>query len=113
MAKMTAYCGLICSECKAFKATRTGDTERKKEIAKHWSDQGEIKLQPEDVNCRGCKSNVISGFCHHLCTIRPCATAKKVETCAHCAEYPCVKLKEYLSTDPVAAENLERIRKSL
>jgi hypothetical protein len=35
-----------------------------------------------------------------------------VETCAHCKEYVCEKLKEYLSGDPVAAKNLEDIRKT-
>jgi len=71
MSEMTAYCGLHCDECKAFKATQTKDLEWKKQIAKHWSDQGEIKFKPEDVDCHGCKSDTISGFCRKLCEIRP------------------------------------------
>ena len=113
MSEMTAYCGLHCDECKAFKATQTEDLEWKKQIAKHWSDQGEIKFKPEDVDCHGCKSDTISGFCRKLCNIRPCAQEKKVKACAHCNEYPCEKLKEYLSVDPVATKNLEEIRKTL
>jgi hypothetical protein len=113
MLEMIAYCGLDCNECKAFKATQAEDYERKKQIARHWSDQGEVKFKPEDVDCRGCKSDVISGFCRKLCEIRPCAEEKKVKTCAHCGDYPCGKLKEYLSTDPVATRNLERIRKTI
>jgi len=113
MTKMVAYCGLHCDECKAFKATQMRDYESKKQIAKHWSDQGEIKFKPEDVDCLGCKSETISGFCRKLCSIRPCAEERKVETCAHCDDYPCGKLKEYLSTDPDAAGNLEKIRKTL
>jgi hypothetical protein len=112
MSEMIAYCGLDCNECKAFKATQTKDVEWKKQIAKHWSDQGEVKFKPEDVDCHGCKSDVISGFCLKLCEIRPCAEEKKVKTCAHCDDYQCEKLKEYLSTDPVAARNLEKIRKA-
>lgn len=94
---MIAYCGLHCNECKAFKATQAKDYEQKKQIARHWSDQGEIKFKPEDVDCK----------------IRPCAEEKKVKTCAHCDDYPCEELKEYLSTDPVATRNLEEIRKTL
>jgi hypothetical protein len=111
MYEITAYCGLDCGECEAFKATRANDLDGKRRIAKHWSDQGENKFVAEDVDCHGCKSDVISGFCRQLCAIRPCAIKMKVETCAHCPDYSCGKLKEYLSTDPVASKNLEKIRK--
>ena len=113
MFEMIAYCGLDCNECKAFRATQLRDIEWKKQIAQHWSDQGEIKFKPEDVDCHGCRSDLISGFCRKLCRIRPCAEEKKVKTCAHCNNYLCEKLKEYLSGDLVAAENLEMIRKTL
>jgi hypothetical protein len=113
ISEMTAYCGLDCSVCKAFKATQTKDIEWKKQIAKHWSDQSQFRFKPEDVDCHGCNSDVISGFCRKLCEVRPCAEGRSVKTCAHCDDYPCEKLKEYLSTDPVAANSLERIRKVL
>ncbi len=114
ISEMTAYCGLDCSVCKVFKATQMNDIEWKKQIAKHWSDQGEIKFKPEDVTCQGCKSDVISGYCRKLCQIKPCAEEKKVKTCAHCQDYPCGKLKEFLShEDPTATKNLEEIRRTL
>lgn len=111
--EMIAYCGLICEECKAFKATRLGDLELKKQIAKYWSDQSEFKFKPEDVDCNGCKSDLISGFCRKLCLIRPCAIKKNVITCAHCDDFKCEVLKEYLSTDPDADNKLQEIRKAL
>jgi len=49
MVEMTAYCGLNCEECKAFKATRAEDIRWKEQIAKHWSDQGEIIFKPECI----------------------------------------------------------------
>jgi hypothetical protein len=113
MSEKIAYCGLHCDECKALKATQAKDIEWKKQIAKHWSDQGETKFKPEDVDCHGCKSDVISGFCRELCKIRPCAEERKVKTCAHCADYPCENLKEYLSGDPIATRNLEEIRTAI
>jgi hypothetical protein len=111
--EMTAYCGLHCSECRAFKATKTNDLERKKEIAKQWSEGLEAQFKPEDINCNGCISSTISGWCRKICKIRPCAETKKVKTCAHCDSYECAKLKEFLSKEPIARKNLEEIRRAL
>ena len=113
MSEMIAYCGLDCRECKAFKATQNKDFERKKEIAKQWTKGLNVEFKPEDINCKGCISDTISGWCRKICKIRPCAESKKVRTCAHCDDYPCGKLKEFLSDEPVATENLEKIRKTL
>ena len=113
MSEMIAYCGLDCNECRAFKATQAKDFERKEQIAKQWTEGLKVEFKPEDIDCRGCKSDTISGFCRKLCEMRPCAEERKVKTCAHCDDYLCGKLKEYLSTDPVAAKNLERIRETL
>jgi hypothetical protein len=114
MSEMIAYCGLDCVECRAFKATQAKDYELKRQIAKHWSDQGEIKFKPEDIDCNGCKSDTISGFCRKICKIRPCAQERQVKTCAHCDNYPCDILKEFLSKEEaVATKNLEKIRKTL
>jgi hypothetical protein len=108
-----AYCGLDCAECKAFKVTQAHDTEEKKQMAKRWAEQLKVEFEPEDINCEGCKSSVLSGWCRKICKIRPCAEERKVETCAHCDDYPCEKLKEFLSNEPIATENLEKIRKTL
>jgi hypothetical protein len=110
---MTAYCGLDCGECKAFKATQSNDLQLKKQMAERWSDQSDVKFKPEDIDCLGCKSDVISGWCRKLCKVRPCAEEKKVVTCASCDDYQCDKLKEFLRNEPVAAGNLEKIRKTV
>jgi hypothetical protein len=113
MPEMIAYCGLHCDECKILKATQTKDYEQKKQIAKRWSDQFNINFKLEDIDCEGCKSNVLSGWCLKICKMRPCAEERKVETCAHCDDYPCEKLKTFLLEEPIAKENLETIRKTL
>jgi hypothetical protein len=82
-------------------------------MAKRWVEQLKVEFEPEDINCEGCKSDVISGWCRKICKIRPCAEERKVETCAHCDDYPCGKLKEFLTDEPVATTNLENIRKTL
>ena len=111
--EMIAYCGLDCNECRAFKATQAKDTEWKKQIAKQWTEGLKVEFRPEDIDCQGCKSNTLSGWCQKICKIRPCAEEKKVETCAHCEDYSCGKLKRFLSEEPVATKNLEEIRKTL
>jgi hypothetical protein len=113
MYEMIAYCGLDCSACKAFEATQKEDFERKKELAKQWTEGLKVEFKPEDINCNGCKSDTISGWCRKICKIRPCAEDKKVKTCAHCNDYPCGKLKEFLLNEPVATKNLEKIRQTL
>jgi hypothetical protein len=113
MSEMIAYCGLDCNECRAFKATQAKDIEWKKQIAKQWTEGNKVEFKPEDVDCRGCTSDTISGWCRKLCKIRPCAEEKKVKTCAHCDDYTCGKLKEFLSNEPVATSNLQEIRKTL
>ncbi len=113
MAEIIAYCGLNCGDCDAFKATQAKDFERKKEIAKRWTEGLSVQFQPEDVNCNGCVSDTISGWCRKICKIRLCAEERKVKTCGHCQDYPCVKLKEFLSNEPAATKTLEEIRGTL
>jgi hypothetical protein len=113
MFEMIAYCGLNCADCNAFKATQVKDAQRKTELARKWTEGLSVKFTLEDIDCDGCMSDRISGWCRKICKMRPCAEERKVKTCAHCEDYPCEKLKEFLSNEPVAAQNLEKIRKSL
>jgi len=113
MSEIIAYCGLDCSKCKAFKATQTKDAEEKRKIAERWTEGMKTRFKAEDIDCRGCKTDVISGWCRKICKIRPCADKRKVETCAHCEDYPCEKLKEFLSSEPEATKNLRKIRTAL
>jgi hypothetical protein len=113
MSEMIAYCGLDCAECNAFKATQAKDAEWKRNLARKWTEGTKFEFKSEDIDCDGCKSNVISGWCRKICKIRPCAEERKVKTCAHCEDYQCGKLKEFLSNEPVATANLEKIQKTL
>ena len=104
---------MYCAECNAFKATQTKDSEGKKQLAKKWTEKLKVEFRPEDIDCDGCKSNRISGWCRKICKIRPCATERKIKTCAYCNDYLCKKLKELLSKEPEAKKNLEEIWKTL
>lgn len=111
--EMIAYCGLHCDECRAFKATQANDLELKKQIAKDWTEELKMEIKPEDTDCRGCKSETISGWCRKACKVRPCAAQREVDTCAHCNVYQCEKLKEFLKNEPEATRNLQEIRKTI
>ncbi len=111
--QLISYCGLHCDECKAFKATLANDLDWKKQIAKHWTEELKIEMKPEDVDCCGCKSETISGWCRRACKVRPCAAQKGIDTCANCSEYQCETLKEFLKNEPDATRNLQEIRKTI
>jgi len=37
MEKMVAFCGLVCTDCKAFIATQENNDAKRREIAEAWS----------------------------------------------------------------------------
>jgi hypothetical protein len=106
MKKMIAFCGISCTECKAFLATQQNDDAEKKKIAKEWN------MMPEEVNCEGCRNPMGKKNTYwNTCEIRKCGEEKKVENCAYCIDYSCEKLGEFHEQSPKAKINLEEIRK--
>jgi len=114
MDKMIAFCGLICTECGAFLATQKNDDEERKKVAEMWSKEYKAEIKPEDINCDGCLSENgrLFNYCK-VCEIRKCAQEKRVENCAHCDDYTCQKLSNFLNEAPDAKTTLEEIRENL
>ena len=112
MTEHIAYCGLDCSKCDAFIATQAEDPERLKQIAERWTRELNTEFAPQEILCDGCRSQRISGWCERICSIRPCAEQRGMETCAHCSDYQCDKLERFLSDEPAAKAYLEATRKS-
>ena len=113
MEKMIAFCGIICTNCPAFIATRENNDEKRREVAKAWSTP-EYPLKPEDINCDGCLTSdgrIISFV--KACDIRKCGMERKVENCAYCVDYACEKLMKSHERSPEAKETLEEIRRKL
>ena len=108
-----AYCGLICEECPAYIAKQTNDDALREETLKKWSSP-DYPLTKADIECDGCKgTGVHFKFCES-CAVRTCASAKGVETCAHCPDYGCETLEEWLShAGEKPREILENLRSSL
>jgi hypothetical protein len=111
MEKMIAFCGLDCSECPTFLATRENNDEKRKQVAEQWSKQYKADFKPEDINCDGCLSQTGRLFSHcSVCNIRSCGHEKKRENCASCNEYPCQKLESFFQIAPQGRINLDQLR---
>ena len=116
------YCGMSCSKCPIFAATKADDDELRKKIAREWSSQyaeilqtfGVDRLNPEDINCNGCRSDEGHFKGCRKCAIKPCCQERKLATCAGCREYEsCDSLKGFFSFEvhKPAKKNLDRIRR--
>ncbi len=108
---MIASCGLDCSKCEGYLATQADSDSMRKEVAQKWSALFQKEIQPEQINCDGCRTEGRKLFyCENLCQIRQCCITKNVPNCAACAEYLCDKISAFVKMAPEAGANLERLR---
>ena len=108
--RMIAYCGIVCTDCDAYKATQAEDMEALEAMAKKASEQFGIELAAADSMCDGCLAATGRqiGYCHE-CAIRLCAVPRGVETCAHCDDYPCDKVEGFSKPGTPHRKMLEKI----
>ena len=116
---MIAYCGLNCSGCPIYLATRVDDSQKQKQMREDIARQIEqhygTRYRAEDVtDCDGCRTQDgrLFSACQQ-CGIRKCAREKGLENCAHCSEYACEQLKKFFSSDRDAKARLDAIRKAM
>lgn len=110
MAKLIAYCGLVCSDCEAYKATQQNDDNLRKQIAEKWSKKYGHEMKLTDVNCDGCTvEGRHIGYCG-MCQIRSCAQENKVKNCGWCADYSCEKTEAFFKMAPQAKKTLDAVR---
>jgi hypothetical protein len=110
--KMIAKCGIVCTECPAYIATKKNDDALRAETARKWSEMFKADIKAGDINCVGCQSEAgpLFSYCG-TCEIRKCVRAKTASTCAACPEYSCQKLDAFLAQVPEARAVLEGLRK--
>lgn len=113
MARIVAYCGIICSDCPAFEATQMDDDAERRRVAELWTEQYSKEYKVEDINCDGCltEGQRVFSYCN-ICEIRKCARERNVENCAYCEEYACEKLSKLFNEYTPAKEVLDEIRAS-
>ena len=115
MAKMIAYCGIVCSDCKAFIGTQANDQAALMRVRDNWRQEYNApNTTIEDVTCDGC---LVGGLkCSHCaeCDIRTCGQPRGVANCAHCSDYAgCDKLERFFGFVPDAKVVLDQVRASL
>lgn len=93
--RMVAYCGLVCTDCPAFIATRDSNEELLRRTAERWSQPGR-PVKPEDIRCDGCLGlgHRMTTFCR-VCRVRRCAVGNGLANCGWCDDYPCALLEEH------------------
>ncbi len=103
MQKMIAYCGLICSNCPTYIATRNDDDEARAKTAALYSKKFGFSLKPEDINCDGCLSTGkrLIGYCR-ACNIRKCCSTRGLADCTYCSKQPCEHLDKFHAFSPDA-----------
>lgn len=109
MEKLIGSCGIVCSSCDAYLATKNNDNEMRTKTAENWSKMYSTSLKPEDINCLGCNSDVLFAHCHE-CNIRSCSTGKSLSNCSQCDDYSCDKLNDFFKMVPDAKTTLDSIR---
>ena len=119
MNESISFCGLVCTSCPIYLATRETDETKKEKMIYDIIDMCKthygIDYNYEDINdCDGCKkSNGRLFFGCKDCKIRICAIEKGIENCAYCEEYACDKLHGIFKTEPGAKTRLELIHNSI
>ncbi len=114
MPELTSACGLDCARCEAYNATLNNDTAAREEIACNWSEMYGRPCTADDCICEGCKSDGLLSTAHAAtCEIRICVEDNDIPNCAHCENYPCEKLEEFLEFVPEARRELQSIRSDL
>jgi len=111
MAKMIAYCGLVCSKCPTFIATQNDDDDAREKTVALYAQKFGLILQKEEINCDGCLSveGRQIGYCQ-VCLIRQCCLGKGLEHCVVCPEQPCAKILRFHEFSPEAQAAFEALK---
>ena len=109
---MLGCCGLECSKCDAFIATANRDDVLRAKVAVEWTKAFNTQIKPEYVNCTGCHSTGVKiHYCECLCEVRKCVNNRRMDTCAHCNDFPCAHLTPIFKMAPQAESTLQSLRK--
>jgi hypothetical protein len=106
--KLIGVCGIVCSECGAYLATKNGDEALRKKTAEEWSKAYGVEIKPESVYCVGCTVPEGPHF-HHCseCEIRACGLKKIVANCGRCPDYRCAAITGFFNMVPAAKAVLD------
>ena len=109
--RLAAPCGLYCGACSIRAAVSRNDAQLMQQIADGLALYLGHPVGVEDMHCNGCLSGVRAAPCRE-CEIRDCATAKGVDRCSGCPDFPCKLITDF-NNDGLAhhSEVLDNIRR--
>lgn len=109
MSIVIAFCGLDCSNCKAYLATQSGD----REIIEQLAAEGQVTfnnpaIDADYVMCDGCPTRAgrLCGYCSQ-CAVRACCLQRGYQNCSQCPDYACSALAGLLVQIPDARARLD------
>lgn len=88
MEKLAAPCNMYCGVCGLYVAYKTDNQRLKEKLG------GVYQIEPKDIVCEGCLSDVVFGFCR-ACQVRNCALEKQVAGCHECDEFSCDRIENF------------------
>ena len=83
--KLTSPCGLDCFNCPINEDNITDP------IRNHLA--GQLGIQPETVDCKGCREQPGCSIPHEPCATLRCVMEKGVDFCCECDDFPCDLLR--------------------
>ena len=93
MVEMMSACGVLCSECGAYRAASKGPAYQE-EVADAWSRIYGLKEPASNISCSGCLGPDKEVFHTSVrCTARRCCISKGFRSCAECPERTCALLE--------------------
>jgi len=106
--RLIGVCGIICSECGAYLATKNNDEAIRQKTAAEWSKMFGAEIPPESIACVGCITPQGTHFQHCAeCDLRACAQKKGAANCGRCPDYPCQKITRFFKMLPAAKAVLD------
>ncbi len=92
--EVTAFCGIDCWNCQMFHTNLTD------EMVEYF--EKKFNKTREKISCLGCKTQGGCPLMGNTCKTRECVTAKGLDFCGDCDEFPCKNLHP-------AADGAERL----
>lgn len=92
MGAIISKCGYRCDLCPAYESNLKSEADKQR-MAHAWAKYLGSKVKPEEITrCGGCQTQGKQG--DENCPVRPCASERGIENCAHCEEFVCDKLED-------------------
>ena len=122
--RQLSYCGIYCGDCPMYTREISRTSEKLENLTAQagfnqmaeylpdmaWYTEFKEKLAwfRENVVCDGCRSD--GRQYHEGCTLRDCCSARGIDFCPNCDNYPCNTVEEFKAQSPYFADNMKRIR---